>query len=72
MLSRIGKGNRTLIMGNENNRSCSSKQCSMKSIYGQIHGNDKEEEKNASNIINPLYDIPTQALTTILANMIPL
>jgi len=46
MLSRIGKGNRTLIMGNENNRSsCSSKQCGMKCIYGQIHGNDKEEEK---------------------------
>lgn len=48
MLSRIGKGNnrRLIIMGNENNHSsCSSKQCSMKCIYGQIHGNDKEEEK---------------------------
>jgi hypothetical protein len=71
MLSRIGKGNnRTLIiMGNENNRSsCSSKQCSMKCIYGQIHGNDKEEEKNPSKIINT----PTQGLTTILANTIPI
>jgi hypothetical protein len=45
MLSRIGKGKKTLIMGNENNCSCSSKQYSMKSVYGQIHGNDKEEEK---------------------------
>ncbi len=45
----------------------------MKSIYGQIHGNDKEEkEKTPSKIINPLYDIPTQGLTTILANMIPI